>query len=173
MREESLLTYFPAKTPRLTIKETTTEDVDLLLKMDKQEVTQKYLGGTKNKTKEERVSFVEKKIKKNKENQAYSLTVYIQETPIGFINLKLLDNSEMELSYIFDSDYTKKGYATESVEKVIEIIFKKTNIEKIIADTVKENLSSQKLLEKLSFIETGNKEIDNVKFINYELKKHQ
>lgn len=45
------------KTERLIIRKTLLDDVDLLLKMDKQNITQKYLGGVKNKTRNERILF--------------------------------------------------------------------------------------------------------------------
>ena len=51
----------PIESDRLIIKKTTTDDIDLILKIDKQEETQKYLGGVKNKTKEERIDFLKRK----------------------------------------------------------------------------------------------------------------
>ena len=45
----------------IKLRRTTIEDVDLLLKLDKQPSTQKYLGGIKNKTKDERILFLTKK----------------------------------------------------------------------------------------------------------------
>ena len=49
--------FIPVKTERLVIRKTLLKDVDLLLKIDKQEITQKYLGGIKNKTRKERLEF--------------------------------------------------------------------------------------------------------------------
>ena len=51
MKNKLLLDLLPIETERLIIKNTTIEDVDLLLKMDKQEETQKYLGGIKKQNK--------------------------------------------------------------------------------------------------------------------------
>ena len=76
--------FIPVKTERLVIRKTLLKDVDLLLKMDKQEVTQKYLGGIKNKTRKERLEFLRKD--KNSSN-TLSLTI-ILDKPIGFIRLK-------------------------------------------------------------------------------------
>ena len=52
----------PLETERLIIRKTDIKDVSMILKLDKQEVTQRYLGGIKNKTKEERIEFLNKKI---------------------------------------------------------------------------------------------------------------
>lgn len=60
-KNEMFIKLLPLETKRLIIRPTSTEDIDLILKMDKQVETQIYLGGTKNKSKEERLSFLEKK----------------------------------------------------------------------------------------------------------------
>ena len=50
MKDKNLLfiNLLPLKTNRLIIKQTSCIDIDLILKMDKQEETQKFLGGIKN-----------------------------------------------------------------------------------------------------------------------------
>ena len=110
MKDKNLLfiNLLPLKTNRLIIKQTSCIDIDLILKMDKQEETQKFLGGIKNKTKEERIDFLSKKESKFKEGIASSLTVYLNEIPIGFVGLKIQEDIA-EISYIFDYDYWNKG----------------------------------------------------------------
>ena len=91
MKNEKLIALLPLETERLIIKPTSVDDIDMILKMDKQEVTQKFLGGVKNKTREERIKFLEKKASKFADNIAGSLTVYLKEsnTPIGFTGLSI------------------------------------------------------------------------------------
>ena len=139
------------ETDRLIIKKSSTLDVDLMLKMDKQEETQKYLGGIKNKSREERIELL-----KNMD----SFTVYLKDnTPIGFIGFK----HDNELSYLFDYDYTNKGYCTESCKKLID----ESDLKIIISDCVKDNKKSKRVLEKLGF-----KKIDERQnMIYYELRK--
>ena len=152
----------PIKTERLTIRKITLDDVDLLLKMDKQEETQRFLGGVKNKTREERIEFL-----KNKKN---SLAVCLGDIPIGFAGVKIKDNTG-ELGYIFDYDYWNNGYCTEACKKLIEIAFDKYKIDKIIADTVKGNERSERVLKRLGFKRIG----EHGDFYDYELlndKKH-
>lgn len=155
----------PLKTERLIIKKTSLDDIDLILKMDQQEITQKYLGGIKNKTKEERLEFLN--------NKKDSLTVCLKDgTPIGFIELSIneYDNSA-ELSYIFDSDYSNNGYCTESCTELLNIGFNKLGIKKIYADTVKGNNSSIRVLEKLNFKYKGLSKRDNLTYIEYYILK--
>lgn len=169
MKNELFLKQLPIYTNRLLIKTTTTADIDLMLKLDKQEETQKFLGGIKNKTKEERIEFLRKKEQKHTAGIASSLTVYLDDVAIGFVGAKIDEQTDSaEISYIFDYDYTKKGYATEVVEKLIEVLFLKVGLKKLYADTVENNASSEKLLLRLGFQQVGEKEEDNVVFIQFE-----
>ena len=111
----------PIETNRLIIRKISLDDMNLILKTDKQEITQKYIGGIKNKTKEERLKFLEKII--NDKNNL-SLTVSLKDnTPIGLIGINISDNRG-NLSYLFDYDYTNKGYCTEACKILIDICFK-------------------------------------------------
>ena len=156
----SILNYLPIHTDRLILKQTSRDDVDLILKMDKQESTQKFLGGIKNKSRDERIEFLDRK-----HNNGNSLTVMLDNVSIGFVGLKVTDNIG-EVSYIFDSDYTGNGYASECVSKLIEIGFNKLYLDKIIAESKEDNIASRKVLLKNGFIEKDK----NEEFIIYELK---
>jgi ribosomal-protein-alanine N-acetyltransferase len=168
-KNKQFIELLPLKTERLVIRETSTKDIDMILKMDKQEVTQKYLGGVKNKTKEERISFLEKKSDKFKEGISSSLTVYLEDKPIGFVELKINDDyNDAEISYIFDLDYCSKGYCTEICKKLIDICFNKLKLNYIYADTVEGNIASEKVLEKLGFKFINSVDRDGVTFKNYK-----
>lgn len=172
MKNKLFIENLPIETERLLIKKTTKEDIELLLKLDKQETTQKFLGGIKNKSKEERLEFLNKKEQKFKQGIASSLTVYLKESniPIGFVGAKISEeNNSSEISYIFDEDYTKKGYCTETMLKVIEICFNKVGLSKIYADTVEKNESSKRVLIKLGFNHIGTKIENDTVFDEYEL----
>ena len=149
----------PIYTERLKIVETSIDDIDLILKMDKQESTQKYLGGIKDKSREERIEFL-----KNKKN---SLTVLLDDIRIGFVGLKI-DNNIAEISYIFDSDYVGNGYCSEVVKTLIDIAFNKLNLEKLYAYSKEENIASIKVLTKNGFV---NKDSNNKEFIYYEMER--
>ena len=172
MKNKQLLNLLPIETERLIIKSTSLEDIDLLLKMDKQVETQKYLGGIKNKTKEERLEFLKRKVDKINSGIASSLTVSLKETPtpIAFVGLKISEEeNSAELSYIFDYDYTKKGYCTEIIKKLIEIGFSDLKLTKVWADTIVGNDNSKKVLEKLNFQKTNERKENETIFEIYEL----
>lgn len=160
------LDLLPIKTKRLIAIKTTINDVDLLLKMDKQELTQKYLGGIKNNTKEERIEFLRKKEKSS------SLTICLQDgTKIGFVGLSIDDNNNATIGYIFDNDYWNNGYCTEICRELINIAFNKLDLNNVFADTIKGNISSQKVLEKIGFIYQDSTIKNNVVFLNYKISK--
>ena len=148
----------PIYTERLKIVETSIDDIDLILKMDKQDSTQKYLGGIKNKSREERLEFLSRK--KN------SLTVLLDNIRIGFVGLKI-NEDKAEISYIFDSDYTGEGYCSEVVKVLVDISFNKLNLTKLYAYTKEDNIASIKVLTKNGFI----KKDSNEDFIYYELER--
>lgn len=153
MKNRLLISLLPLETKRLIIRATTTDDVDMILKMDKQEMTQAFLGGIKNNTREERIIFLEKKVKSIKEGYIESLTVCLKDrTPIGFIAINIKEiNNNAEISYIFDADYCNKGYCTEACKKILNIGFNKLKLNKIYANTIENNYSSKRVLEKLGF----------------------
>ena len=157
-----MINNLPIETDRLIINKTTIEDIDLILKLDKQEVTQKFLGGIKNKSREERIEFL-----KNKD----SLTVSLKDnTKIGFIGLKIdKDNNTGELSYIFDYDYSNIGYCTEACLKIIDIGIL-LGLDFISAETIKGNNSSKRVLEKLGFLYQNEFIKDGILFMNYKKK---
>ncbi len=151
---------FPLKTNRLVIRKTNVNDIDLLIKMDGQEITQKYLGGIKNKTREERIEFLEKRNN--------SLTVCLNDKPIGFIELKI-NNNIGELSYIFDYDYCNNGYCTEACKELINVCFTKLKLNSIIANIVDGNNSSKRVLEKLGFKYQSEIVKDSIRLLKYIL----
>ena len=171
MKNKEYIELFPISTERLIIRLCQLEDVELLLKTDKQEETQKYLGGIKDKTREERLEFLKPKLGR-------STTVCLNDdTPIGFIGLKINEQkNNAELGYLLDHDYWKNGYCLEACQKLLEIAFEKLNLKEVIADTVEENVASQKNLEKLGFVFIGKRTVTSeekgsVTFLDYKISK--
>lgn len=129
----------------IKLRRTTIEDVDLLLKLDKQPSTQKYLGGIKNKTKDERILFLTKKeLNKN----AY--TVLLDNILIGFVELKV-SGEYGEVSYIFDCEYWGNGYATDSIKQLLDKAFNELKLNYVLAHTLYDNVASRRVLEKNNF----------------------
>lgn len=73
---------------------------------------------------------------------------------MGHIMLKGYPNTngEVTIGYWIQDEYKRKGYMYEALKGLIPWIFKNPDVKFIIADTLKSNLPSQKLLQKIGMI---------------------
>ncbi|MBK1812238.1 GNAT family N-acetyltransferase [Clostridium sp. YIM B02505] len=73
---------------------------------------------------------------------------------IGFIILKGCPNERGEgiIGYVIEESHQRKGYAREALNALIQWIFKNPQALSVIADTEKENMPSNKLLENLGAV---------------------
>ena len=79
------------------------------------------------------------------------LAVVLKNKVIGHIYFSQIEPKELmtwETGYIFNREYQKNGFATESLKAVIEYGFKNLYVHKIIAHCNPKNISSWKLLER-------------------------
>lgn len=74
----------------------------------------------------------------------------LKDKVIGDISVWYTDMKEtVEIGFVFDPDYSKKGYARESVRAVIEELFDVFKIHRIVANLDSRNKSSARLCDKL------------------------
>ena len=86
------------------------------------------------------------------------LAVKLKNKLIGHIYCKQIDPKEYmtwEVGFIFNRIYQGKGYATESLDAVIEHYFKNIKVHKIIAECNPKNKASWKLLERVGMEREG------------------
>ena len=71
------------------------------------------------------------------------------------------------------SGFEKKGFAFESSNKLVEVAFSEFGIDTISAITIKDNISSQKLLERLGLKLIGTTKIpnDDEELLLYKIEK--
>lgn len=86
--------------------------------------------------------------------------VFLKDNPnqmIGTVCLYHISNtySHAELGYKFSSKFHHKGYASEAVEKLLDIAFIDLNIHRITAHVEENNRASIRLLEGLGFVKEG------------------
>lgn len=80
---------------------------------------------------------------------------------IGNVSIRLADDETAYLGYTFNQNYWHQGYATEATSALINLVFTKTSISKILAEVDKENIASVALLKRLGFERINSQE--NVK----------
>jgi RimJ/RimL family protein N-acetyltransferase len=79
----------------------------------------------------------------------------------------------VDIGFAFLPDYFNQGYAYEVSKKLVELAFSEFNITAINAITIKNNIASQKLIEKLRFkyLKIINIPNDDEDLMLYELRK--
>ncbi len=70
---------------------------------------------------------------------------------IGDIGIHNIDEAQVELGITIAPDYQHKGYATEALITVIDLLFQQLNKHRIIASVDPNNTASAKLFEKIGF----------------------
>ena len=79
---------------------------------------------------------------------------------IGYCGLQYLDRtSEVEVYYGFFKKYWKRGFAAEAAKAILRFGFEEINLEKIVAVTNPENVSSQKVLLRLGMTRGENRKV--------------
>lgn len=61
----------------------------------------------------------------------------------------------LEFSWFIVPEQQKKGYATEITQEILELAFEQLDIDRVFAETHPENVASNKVLEKLGFVNAG------------------
>lgn len=95
------------------------------------------------------------------------------DTFLGKCGLSWLpDNSDVEISYIFDEPYWGMGYATEISKAVLDYGLNKLGLHQIIALVYPQNSPSIKVIEKIGMKYEREAEYWGIKFLYYTIKKN-
>lgn len=147
------------KTNRLLLRELTENDAQAILDcFSNPDVLRHY--GQKPLTSLEQVKQIIQNFSHNFENKLgikWGIAKQGQEGIIGTIGFQewSIEHKKAEISYALFPNSWGHGYAKEAVEKVISYGFQEMDLVRIGAIVFTENLSSNKLLEKLGFEKEG------------------
>jgi len=84
------------------------------------------------------------------QHTAISLACELDNRVIGDISIWYTEMKEtVEIGFIFNDVYSRKGYATEAIRSVIEYLFNIVKIHRIQANLDTRNFSSAKLCERV------------------------
>ena len=92
-------------------------------------------------------------------SKAHSFAICLpNNTPIGSIGLLLqgesnlpIGENEAEIGYWLGEDFWGKGYVTEATLRVLQYAFDELHLTQLWASAYKENIASQRVLEKCGF----------------------
>jgi RimJ/RimL family protein N-acetyltransferase len=62
------------------------------------------------------------------------------------------EDGEVVVGYAMQGDYRRKGYMFEALNCIIQWIFLNPDVECVIADTLKKNIPSHKILQKVGMV---------------------
>lgn len=157
--------YKTFETERLYIKPTTENDARFIHELVNTPKWIKYIGDRGIKTVEDAKDYIKEKMIPQLERLGYSNYTLIRKEDnekIGTCGLYDREGLEgIDIGFAFLPKYEKKGFAFEASSKVRDIAFNEFDIKTISAITKKDNISSQKLLEKLGLKLTGTTKLQN------------
>ena len=165
------------ETERLILKPTSEEDAEFIFELFNTPKWIRYIGDRNIKTVENAREYIKSKILPQLKRLGYSSYTVIRKEDnckIGTCGLYDRDGVEgIDIGFAFLPEYEKKGYAFESANKLKNLAFNELGLTVIHAVTVKDNLSSQILLEKLGLKLTGRTTLpdDNEELLLYTREK--
>ena len=168
--------YKNFETERLVLKPTSEEDAEFIFELLNTPKWIKYIGDRNIKTVENAKDYIKIKMLPQLKRLGYSNYTLIRKSDnhkIGTCGLYDRDGLEgIDIGFAFLPEYERNGYAFESANKLMNAAFNEFEITKINAITVKDNISSQKLLEKLGLKLNGTTKLpdDDVELLLYKME---
>lgn len=152
-------------TERLMIRPTAEEDAEFILELMNTPKWLKYIGDRNVKSVESAKAYITTKILPQHKRLGYGNYTLIRKSDqqkIGTCGLYDREGLEgIDIGFAFLPEYERNGYAFEAAEKLKNMAFDDFGIKEINAITTKENISSQKLLEKLGLKIIGTTRLPN------------
>jgi len=157
--------YKSFETERLFIRPTSENDSEFIFKLLNTPKWLKYIGDRNVKTIENAKQYIKEKMTPQLERLGYSnytLTTKRDKQKIGTCGLYDREGLKgIDIGFAFLPEFERKGFAYESSNKLKEVAFSEFGIKTISAITAKNNISSQKLIEKLGLKLIGTTKIPN------------
>lgn len=100
----------------------------------------------------------------------YSIANYFMASPLGKFGIELKEEKKLigtadlrvdmkkqkaELGYAINTNYGRKGYATEAGEQLLKFAFETLELEKVIATCDARNVASEAVMKKLGMKQEG------------------
>lgn len=163
------------ETERLFLKPTTKEDAEFILDLLNSPKWLQYIGDRNVKTIDDAEVYINERMLPQLKRLGFSNYTVIRKADGVKIGSCGLYNREglngIDIGYALLPQYEKKGYAYESVNKILQAAKDEFNLKEVKAITTKENKGSQKLLDKLgmTFQKIINIPNDNVDLMLYKI----
>jgi RimJ/RimL family protein N-acetyltransferase len=163
------------ETKRLWIRKIEQEDLDSLLEIYNNFQNMKFIPNSDCKWTKEKLQAKYGKVNNGYKNGFGIFSVQIKNKNIIIGEAGLFNSfqnlNHLELGYILDNKYWRKGYGREICNSLIDFGFKRLKIEKLTARIFKQNIASIKLSEScgMKLIKQGQAD-SAADFYEYEIK---
>ena len=167
--------YQQFETNRIILRPVNEDDAGFILKLLNTPKWLQFIGDRKVNSLEDAKKYIADKMTPQLKRLGYGNYLVIRKQDnekMGTCGLYDREGLEgIDIGFAFLPEYEKRGYAFESANKVKELAINKFAISKISAITTKENIESQKLIEKLGlrYIKIVNIPNDEEDLLLYEL----
>lgn len=147
------------ETDRLNIRPTNTDDAAFIYELMNSPKWHQYIGDRQITTIEKAAEYIEIKMIPQLQNLGFSNYTVIRKSDdqkmgtCGLYDREGLD--EIDIGFAFLPKFENQGYGYEAAAKLMAVAFTEFGIKTIDAITSKENLASQKLIEKLGMVFKG------------------
>ncbi len=171
--------YKTFETERLLLKPTSTEDAEFIFELYNTPKWLEYIEDRNIRTVEDARKYIESKTLAQANKLWYSNYTLIRKSDqkkIGTCGLFDRDGLEgIDIGFALLPEYEGKGCAFESANKIIDLAFNFFGLNELSAITVLENISSQRLLEKLGLEAIGTTTLpgDNEELLLYRIKNNK
>ena len=140
-------------------------DLEFLQKIENDRSLWEYGSDRKIFTKEELTNYIKNSSEKIQKAKQFRFVVDYNNTPVGFVDLFEYKNNSAGVGIIIDTEYQKRGFASESLKLLIDYSLKEIKLKKLYCKIGKYNLRSIQLFTSCGFIFT--KEMDNLYFYTF------
>ena len=171
--------YKEFETERLLIRPTLEKDADLIYQLMNTPKFIKYVGNRNINSIKDAVKYIRNKMLPQLRSDGYSnysLIIKNNGEKIGTCGLYNRDGIDgVDIGFGLLPQYERFGYAHESSLRLMKAAFEEFKIEEIKAITSKDNISSQRLLEKLGLEIEGTTKLPNVneELLLYKIEKQK
>lgn len=162
-------------TERLTLRQLTDSDAEVIAVLRSNDIVNQYINRAKQKSVEEVLDFIHKMNEGFTRNQNLYWAVCLKDTAtlIGTCCMWSFsaDNTLAEMGYELHPDFHRKGFIHEAIQPLIHYAFEKLSLQKLEAYTHRDNLGSIRLLQKNNFKQTERVDIENRDNIVFVLER--
>lgn len=153
------MAYQTFETERLFLRPTTSEDAPFILELLNTPGWLQYIGDRQVRTVEDADNYIREKMLPQLERLGFSNYTLIRKgdgSKLGVCGLYDREGYEgIDIGFALLPAYEKQGFAFESANQLKEAAATEFGIDHLSAMTAMDNLASQRLLERLGFVQTG------------------